>query len=228
LERQRTHGVWTSFEWPILHHHHPPPTPTSTLRAEVPGEVPLPLRRVSASERWALTREAPRGTQPRIVGSWGSSRPMGRSPGTVSSHWSTPWTFRGYSHAPSTTAHCFMVGFFWKVFAQHLQYFAQKFAMSGTKLANFRKNCLSRVDCMSGRDELDSTTSWCPPSTTPTVPSEEGSVAGLRIGIPQEYEDCPGLSTEVKDAWGKVADLLQLEGAHLEKVINLIKSTICN
>jgi hypothetical protein len=133
LERQRTLGVWKSFEWPLPHHHHHPlPTPTSTLRVEVLGEVPLPLRRVSASERWALTREAQRGTQPRIVGSWGSSRPMGRSPGTVSSHWSTPWTFRGYSHAPSTTAPCFMVGFL-----QGMQVLAlQVFAVICTEICN--------------------------------------------------------------------------------------------
>ncbi|XP_047502327.1 glutamyl-tRNA(Gln) amidotransferase subunit A, mitochondrial-like [Penaeus chinensis] len=68
---------------------------------------------------------------------------------------------------------------------------------------------------LAGWDSQDSTSVSSELSDL-TLP-EEPRLDGLVIGIPREYH-CPGMSSEVVDAWTKVADIMEDSGAELRQV----------
>lgn len=71
------------------------------------------------------------------------------------------------------------------------------------------------ADTIKGWDCKDSTTVQF--DMSPTIPSEMGSVKGLRVGIPKEFE-CEGMSAEVVKCWRSTADMLEREGAQVSEV----------
>ncbi|XP_068625645.1 glutamyl-tRNA(Gln) amidotransferase subunit A, mitochondrial [Battus philenor] len=71
------------------------------------------------------------------------------------------------------------------------------------------------LNCISGPDELDSTT--IKRDFKPIDISEEFDLSNIKIGIPAEYH-CEGMSKEVIDTWNWVADLLDKEKALLKTV----------
>lgn len=78
-------------------------------------------------------------------------------------------------------------------------------------------DCVDIFNVIAGPDKFDSTTIKKPftPIELPRI--EEISIKKLRIGIPREYH-CQGLSPEVLEAWTKVADLLEANGAEVKEV----------
>ncbi|KAF2350168.1 Amidase signature domain [Trinorchestia longiramus] len=66
-----------------------------------------------------------------------------------------------------------------------------------------------------GADPSDSTN--YPGELEDMSPLREGSVEGLRVGVPAEYH-CAGLQAQVLGAWRRVADLLADGGAQVEQV----------
>jgi aspartyl-tRNA(Asn)/glutamyl-tRNA(Gln) amidotransferase subunit A len=50
-----------------------------------------------------------------------------------------------------------------------------------------------------------------------STPSEDGTVQGIKIGIPKEYA-CEGMSSEILSCWTEIANLLEKEGANISEV----------
>lgn len=78
-------------------------------------------------------------------------------------------------------------------------------------------DCIDIFNTIAGPDPLDSTSIK---KTFKPIISEEISsmtVKDVRIGIPKEYH-CEGLSQEVLEIWTQVADLLETNGAKVQKV----------
>lgn len=78
-------------------------------------------------------------------------------------------------------------------------------------------DCSIMLNAMAGPDIYDSTTIDEPFEPFMLPKSSELSIKGVKIGIPVEYH-CEGLSTDVLEAWTKVADLLEDSGAIVKQV----------
>lgn len=75
-------------------------------------------------------------------------------------------------------------------------------------------DCLEIFNTIAGPDRLDSTTVKRP---FEPVTLKDVNFKNLKIGIPREYH-CEGLSAEVLEAWTKMADYLQEQGAKIEEI----------
>lgn len=73
----------------------------------------------------------------------------------------------------------------------------------------------SSVHTIAGHDPMDPTT--VSDSFTPVSLPDDIDISKFRIGVPKEYH-CPGLSLEVLNTWGLVADLLEQAGASVTQV----------
>lgn len=78
-------------------------------------------------------------------------------------------------------------------------------------------DCIDIFNTIAGPDPLDSTT--IKTTFIPIISEDLSSLSikDIRIGIPKEYH-CVGLSQEVLEIWTQVADLLETNGAHVQKV----------
>jgi len=84
-------------------------------------------------------------------------------------------------------------------------------------------DCAAVLGVLEGRDPLDLTTIDSPqweelkgPGTLKSpVPLKD--VAGLKVGLPQEFF-CDGMSSEVIEVWSKIADMLESGGAEVVPV----------
>ena len=70
-------------------------------------------------------------------------------------------------------------------------------------------------DTLAGHDPLDSTT--VSGQFVPVDLTHEVDIRQFRIGVPQEYR-CEGMSEEVVEAWGMVANILEQAGAEVVQV----------
>jgi len=80
-------------------------------------------------------------------------------------------------------------------------------------LARRVRDVAAVLACLEGTDPLDSTTVDLPAGRALDVKE----VAGLRVGVPQEFR-CEGMSEEVVEVWSEVADLLERGGAEVVPV----------
>ncbi|KAG5680125.1 hypothetical protein PVAND_009650 [Polypedilum vanderplanki] len=76
-------------------------------------------------------------------------------------------------------------------------------------------DCVDIFNTIAGPDDLDSTT--IKKSFNPIELSENFNLKNVKIGIPKEY-NCEGLTSEVLEAWTKMADFLEENGARVEEI----------
>jgi aspartyl-tRNA(Asn)/glutamyl-tRNA(Gln) amidotransferase subunit A len=77
-------------------------------------------------------------------------------------------------------------------------------------------DCIDIFNTIAGPDDMDSTTVK-EPFKQIELPLDINDVKGLRVGIPREY-NCEGLTAEVLEAWTKIADYLEDNGAQVEEI----------
>jgi aspartyl-tRNA(Asn)/glutamyl-tRNA(Gln) amidotransferase subunit A len=75
------------------------------------------------------------------------------------------------------------------------------------------RDCATLYSIISGRDPADSTTVDVPPVEVPTAED----LAGLRIGVPVEMRDAPGIEPGVRDAVARTVDLCADLGAEVDE-----------
>jgi aspartyl-tRNA(Asn)/glutamyl-tRNA(Gln) amidotransferase subunit A len=77
------------------------------------------------------------------------------------------------------------------------------------------RDCAFLYSVIAGRDPADSTTVDVPPVEVP--PREPGDLKGLRIGVPVEMRDAPGIEPGVADVVAKAISLAEELGAEVEE-----------
>lgn len=76
-------------------------------------------------------------------------------------------------------------------------------------------DCVDLFNVMAGPDDFDSTT--IKKTFNPIKLPDAIDLRNLKIGIPREY-NCEGLTGEVLEAWTKMADFLEENGARVEEI----------
>jgi aspartyl-tRNA(Asn)/glutamyl-tRNA(Gln) amidotransferase subunit A len=76
-------------------------------------------------------------------------------------------------------------------------------------------DCVEIYNIIAGPDKFDSTT--IKSEFKKVLLNEVSSLKNLKVGIPKEYL-CQGLSSEVKEIWTRVADILEESGAEVKEV----------
>ncbi|KAL7035472.1 hypothetical protein ACKWTF_008394 [Chironomus riparius] len=76
-------------------------------------------------------------------------------------------------------------------------------------------DCLQIFNTIAGPDKLDSTTIKKP--FNPIELLKQIDFKNLKVGIPREY-NCEGLTSEVLEAWTKMADFLEENGAQIHEI----------